>query len=137
MRKNGRIAMNVKVFLAIAAAIGVLYGIAFVVIPELTLATYGMAQDGSTVLAGRYFGLTLLGLGLVAWFVRETSDAKALRGVLSALAIQSAVGVLVSIFGTVNGTMNAMGWSAVLIYLVLFVGYIYYLFADRTVTGRA
>jgi hypothetical protein len=30
-----------------------------------------------------------------------------------------------------------MGWSAVLIYLVLFVGYIYYLFADRTVTGRA
>jgi hypothetical protein len=137
MRKNGRIAMNVKVFLAIAAAIGVLYGIAFVVIPELTLATYGMAPDGSTVLAGRYFGLTLLGLGLAAWFVRETSDAKALRGLLSALAIQSAVGVLVSIFGTVNGTMNAMGWSAVLIYLVLFVGYIYYLFADRTVAGRA
>jgi hypothetical protein len=33
--------------------------------------------------------------------------------------------------------MNAMGWSAVLIYLVLFAGYVYYLFADRTVAGRA
>jgi hypothetical protein len=30
-----------------------------------------------------------------------------------------------------------MGWSAVLIYAALFAGYVYYLFADRTITGRA
>jgi len=129
--------MSVKVFLAIGAAIAILYGIAFVLVPAFVLATYGMTTEASTVLSARYFGLTLLGLGLIAWLVRETADRTALRGLLSGLAIQSAIGVLVSIWGTVAGTMNAMGWSAVLIYAVLLAGYLYYLFADRTVTGRA
>jgi len=135
--EKGRATMNVKVFLAIAAAIAIIYGVAFVLIPDLVLASYGMTTDPSTVLSARYFGLTLLGLGLVAWLVRETSDGKALRGLLSGLAVQSIIGVVVSIWGTVSGTMNTMGWSAVLIYAVLLVGYVYYLFADRTVVGRA
>jgi uncharacterized protein YjeT (DUF2065 family) len=129
--------MNVKVFLAIAAAIAVVYGIAFITVPDFVQATYGMTSTASSILAARYFGLTLLGLGLVTWLVRETSDQKALRGLLSGLAIQSLIGALVSIWGTTSGTMNGMGWSAVLIYAVLLAGYVYYLFADRTVTGRA
>jgi hypothetical protein len=129
--------MNVKVFLAIAAAIAIIYGVAFVLIPDFLLASFGMTTEPSTVLSAWYFGLTLLGLGLVVWLVRETSDGKALRGLLSGLAVQSVIGVVVSIWGTRSGTMNATGWSAVLIYAVLLVGYVYYLFADRTVTGRA
>jgi uncharacterized protein YjeT (DUF2065 family) len=129
--------MNVKVFLAIAAAIAVVYGIAFITVPDFVQATYGMTSTASSILAARYFGLTLLGLGLVTWLVRETSDQKALRGLLSGLAIQSLIGALVSIWGTTSGTMNGMGWSAVLIYAVLLAGYVYYLFADRTVTGLA
>jgi len=129
--------MNVKAFLAIAAAIAVVYGIAFITVPDFVQATYGMTSTASSILAARYFGLTLLGLGLVTWLVRETSDQKALRGLLSGLAIQSLIGALVSIWGTTSGTMNGMGWSAVLIYAVLLAGYVYYLFADRTVTGRA
>ena len=74
--------MNVKLFLAIAAVVSILYGIAFTLVPALLLATYGMATEASTVLAARYFGLTLLGLGLIAWFVKDTSDRRALRGLL-------------------------------------------------------
>jgi hypothetical protein len=129
--------MSVKVFLAIGAAIAILYGIAFVLAPAFVLATYGMTTEASTVLSARYFGLTLLGLGLIVWLVRETSDRTALRGLLSGLSVQSVIGVLVSIWGTLAGTMNAMGWSAVLIYAVLMAGYLYYRFADSTVTGRA
>ena len=84
--------MNVKVFLAIAAAIAIIYGVAFVLIPDFLLASYGMTTEPSTVLSARYFGLTLLGLGLVVWLVRETSDGKALRGLLSGLAVQSVIG---------------------------------------------
>jgi hypothetical protein len=128
--------MSVKMFLAIAAAIAVVYGIAFVAAPDFVQANYGMTTNASSILAGRYFGLTLLGLGLITWLVRETSDVKALRGLLWGLAIQSAIGVLVSIWGTSSGTMNGMGWSAVLIYAVLLAGYLYYLFVDRTVARR-
>lgn len=127
--------MNVKVFLAIAAAIAALYGIAFLLIPEFVLASYGVTLDAPTILGFRFFGVSLLSLGLVGWFVRETSDWDALRGLLLGLSIGNAVGVVVSIWGTVTGIMNAMGWSAVAIYLVLFAGYVYYLSAGRADAG--
>jgi hypothetical protein len=128
--------MNVKVFLAIAAAIAILYGIAFVLVPDFVLVTYGMTIAPSTILSARYFGATLLGLGLVTWFVRETSDHVALRGLLLSLAISNTIGLLVSIWGTLNGTMNGVGWSAVLIYAVLLAGYVYYLLSHRIMIGR-
>jgi hypothetical protein len=128
--------MKIGAFLAIAAAIAVIYGVAFIVAPDFVLITYGMVPNAASNLMARYFGVTLIGIGLITWLVRETSDGKALRGLLSGLAIQAAIGLLVSIWGTVSGTMNAMGWSAVLIYVILLAGYLYYLFADRTVASR-
>jgi hypothetical protein len=75
--------MSVKLFLAIAAAIGVLYGIAFLLAPGATLAVYGNAAPSAVaILLARYFGVALLSLGLAVWFVKETSDWTALRGLL-------------------------------------------------------
>jgi hypothetical protein len=128
--------MKVGVFLAIAAAIAIIYGVAFILAPAFVLANYGITPDAALILMARFFGLTLLGLGLVGWLIRETTDLKALRGLLSGLAVQSVIGLLVSIWGTTSGTMNGMGWSAVVIYAVLLAGYLYYLFADRTVAAR-
>ncbi len=128
--------MNAKTFLAIAAAIALLYGIAFLVIPAFVMALYGIPRDAPTILGFRFFGTTLLSLGLVVWFVRATSDRAALRGLLLGLAAGNAVGALISISATVTGVMNAMGWSAVLIYVALVAGYLYFLFDDRTVAGR-
>ena len=129
--------MKVAVFLAIAAAIAIIYGIAFILVPDFVVTTYGIPANAALDLMARYFGLTLLGMGLITWLVRETTDAKALRGLLSGLSVQGAIGLIVSIWGTVSGVMNGMGWSAVLIYAILLAGYLYYLFADRTVLGRA
>jgi hypothetical protein len=125
-----------KVFLAIAAAIGMLYGVAFLLIPEFVLGNYGITTNDATVLMGRLFGLTLLGFAVSTWFVRETTDGKALRGLLMGLVIQAAIGVVVSLNGTISATMNVMGWSAVVIYAVLFVGYLYCFFANRAIIGR-
>jgi len=129
--------MKVAVFLAIAAAIAIIYGIAFVLVPDFVAVTYGITPNAAVTLMARYFGLTLLGMGLIMWLIRETADGKALRGLLTGLSVQGAIGLIVSIWGTTSGVMNGMGWSAVLIYAVLLAGYLYYLFADRTVLGRA
>jgi hypothetical protein len=129
--------MKVAVFLAIAAAIAIIYGIAFILVPDFVLVTYGMTPNAALGLMARYFGLTLIGMGLITWLLRETNDAKALRGLLTGLSVQGAIGLIVSIWGTTSAVMNGMGWSAVLIYAILLAGYLYYLFADRTVLGRA
>ncbi|MGO9004731.1 MAG: hypothetical protein ACLQIQ_00535 [Beijerinckiaceae bacterium] len=57
--------MNVKMFQAISAAVAMLHGIAFLVIPAFVVALYGATPDPSTILGFRFFGGTLLALGLV------------------------------------------------------------------------
>ena len=124
--------MKVKLFVAIAAVIAILYGIVFLLIPGVALAFYGDAMPNvSSILSIRFYGASLLSLGLVGWFVKETSDWTALRGLLLGLSIGNVAAVVVAIWGTVTGIMNAMGWSVVLIYLVLLVGFVYYLSAGR------
>jgi hypothetical protein len=123
--------MNLKMFLMIAAAIAVFYGIAFLLIPNFVMTFYGITTSAPAILMSRFFGVALLSLGLVTWFLTVTSDWTALRGLLLGSSIGNATGVLVSAWGTVTGIMNAIGWSAVLIYLVLFAGCVYYLSAGR------
>jgi hypothetical protein len=38
------------------------------------------------------------------------------------------VGFIVSLMGTLSGATNAMGWSAVVIYLLLALGFAYFQF---------
>jgi len=119
--------MDVRLFLAIAAVIAVVYGIGFILIPSVVLGLYGVESSASAVLGFRYFGATLLSLGLANWIIRESSDWTAIRGLLIANAGGNIVGLVVSVTATLVGTMNGMGWSAVLIYLVLLLGYLYFL----------
>jgi hypothetical protein len=128
--------MKLAVFLAIAAALAVIYGIAFVLVPDFVLVTYGITANAALDLMARYFGLTLLGQGVAVWLVKDAIEGKVLRGFLSGFALQSAIGLIVSIWATLGGVMNGMGWSAVVIYAFLLAGYLYYLFADRTVASR-
>ena len=63
--------MNVKLFVAIGAAIAVLYGIAFLLIPGFAAAFYGDATPNApTILAVRFYGVSdaLAGIG---WLVRQ------------------------------------------------------------------
>jgi len=54
---------------------------------------------------------------VIVWFARDFSSDAA-RGVLIATVIGDVVSLIVAAMGTLAGTMNAMGWVAVLIYLV-------------------
>jgi hypothetical protein len=128
--------MNVKMLLTITSVISVLYGIAFVLAPATVDAQFGVMADAPNILSGRFLGATLVSLGLVVWFVRETSDRATLRGLLIGLSVGNALGVLVAIWGTVTRITNGMGWSTVVIFGVLLVGYVYYLFTDPTLVGR-
>jgi xanthine/uracil permease len=122
-----RVGMNLSAFLAIGSIIGLLYGAAFLLAPEGVLAAYGMQSNPAAILGYRYFGVALLTIAVLAWLIRYSTDWIALRSVLIGYAVGNVAGVLVSIWGTLSGIMNPMGWSAVLIYGVLLAGDLYYL----------
>src|ERR1700728_996029 len=104
------------VFLKFSAGVAGIYGIVGVLLPSFLLTNYGVSTDASVILMTRFFGATLIAWGLVVWLVSDSTDWVALRGVLVAAVVADAIGIVVSVAGTVAGTMNAMGWSAVAIY---------------------
>jgi|1186.fasta_scaffold655757_1 hypothetical protein len=119
--------MRLSVFLGIGSVIALLYGVAFLIAPEFVLASYGMSPNPQAILGYCYFGVGLLTVGVFAWLIRQSTDWIAVRAILIAYAAGNIPGLLVSIWGTVTGIMNAFGWSAVLIYGLLLAGDLYYL----------
>ena len=120
--------MTIKTFFMILAVLAVIHGVGFVLVPDEVASAYGLATSASSRLTAQLFGGALLAWGVIVWFAREfTGDA--LRGVLMGTIVGDVVSLIVAALGTLTGTMNAMGWVAVLIYLFSAAGCAYFLTA--------
>jgi hypothetical protein len=121
--------MTIKPFFMILAVLAFIHGIGFVLAPEQMAASYGLVTSASLRLTSQLFGGALLAWGAIVWFAREfTGDA--LRGVLIGTVVGDVVSFIVAAMGTLAGTMNAMGWVAVVIYLFSAAGCIYFMTAQ-------
>ncbi len=117
--------MSAKTFLTINAVLAILYGLGFVLLPASSLAVYGVAPEPHVILNLQFFGSAILGLGVILWFARDFRDWDAVRGVLIANVVADVVGVLVNLWGTFQGLLNAMAWSSTVVYVLLLAGSIY------------
>ncbi len=104
------------------------YAVGFLIIPATIMSWHGITADAYTILMARYFGVALLGLGLVTWFARNAPESDVRDGITTSLAISSVVGFALSLQSTLAGQMNALGWLPVVIYLLIFVGAGYFRF---------
>lgn len=116
---------NLKRFFAVIAVISVLNGIGLLLRPDLVMANYGVETGTGAILGFRLLGLTLIEFGLINWFVRSSHDWTALRGLLIGGTVGYVLGFLVSLWATLDHTMNPAGWVLVGTYLVLLLGYVY------------
>ena len=129
--------MSAKLFLTIAAVLGILYGLAFVFIPAQMEPIYGVPAEPHTSLETQFFGSALITLGVVFWFARDFRDWDAVKGVLIATVVGSIVGGGVNLVGTFQGLLNGMAWSTTVIYALLLVGALYCLSAGPEESGVA
>ncbi len=120
---------NLRRFFAVIAVISVLNGIGLLLTPTVVLATYGIESTSGAVLGFRLLGLTLIEFGLINWFVRNSHDWIALRGLLLGGTVGYVLGLAVSVWATLAHVMNPAGWVLVVTYAVLLLGYVYSLWA--------
>jgi len=124
--------MTVRTFFAIFAVLSILFGIGFVLAPAQVLVNYGVESSPALALMSRLFGGTLLAMAVILWSARDFHDGAAVRAVLIGLGVSGAVNFIVATAATSSGTINALGLSTVVIYLVGAVGSGYFL-----MTGKA
>jgi hypothetical protein len=63
--------MDSKLYLTVAAIVALIFGLGFVLIPGHLVAFYGMTPEPHLVLNIRFFGTTLIALGVIFWFARD------------------------------------------------------------------
>ena len=73
----------------------------------------------------QFFGSALLALGVIVWSARSFRDWDAVRSVLIGALVGNVVGLLLALWGIKQGLVNAMGWSSVVVYVLLTAGALY------------
>jgi hypothetical protein len=117
--------MKFSNLLLVNAVVALVYGVGLVLLPATLLSMYGVTPGPAVNLASQLFGVELLHVGLICWFARNVSDGPAQRALIVASLIGQVFGLIVALMGTLSGVFNAVGWSAVAIYLLLGLGYAY------------
>ena len=109
-----------RLFFTVIAVISVLYGLAFLAIPELLGQFYGAKPDDpNAYLNIRFFGSALFSLGLIYWFARDFTDRGAARAVLTASLVSNILGVVLNVWAATSGLLNSLAWSSAAIQLFL------------------
>jgi hypothetical protein len=121
--------MKLNTLLTINAVVILVYAVGALFIPATMLIMYGMTYGPGEQLMTRYFGASMLALGLLSWLARNATDAIARRTIILAFLVFDAAGVVISLLGTLSRVMSPLGWQVVVIYLLFCIGFGYFQFA--------
>jgi hypothetical protein len=126
--------MTLKNWMSAKSVICLLFGLGFVFIPETLASFFDMSINDSGVLVTRFFGQAFILLGLLLWFSRNTSEQATQRAFSISVLIGDTIGFAIAIMAQISGAMNALGWLIVAVYLVLALGFGYFLIAKPITT---
>lgn len=103
------------------------FGLTGSLFPQLWLVPYGLAPSDTAIWAVRLAGGSILGFATLMWYGRRHASQESRRAIALALMVQDVVGAVATFILQLQGVVNALGWSNVIGYLVLAIGYAYFL----------
>ncbi|MFC1825547.1 hypothetical protein ACFL9T_22780 [Thermodesulfobacteriota bacterium] len=124
--------MKLSTLMVINTFVAGLFGIAFVLVPGTLLSLYGVTLSQGGLVVARLFGAALVGFGLLTFLAMKAEESEARRAIIFALFLGDVVGFIVALQGQLSGAINALGWSTVVIYLLLALGFGYFQFVKAS-----
>ena len=124
--------MKLGTFLIIAAVVSVLFGLGLVLLAGPLMSLYGISLSPGGLIIARLLGAALLGYAVLTWCARKAEDSEARKAIILSIFISDAIGFIVALIGRLSGAVNAFGWSTVIIYLLLALGFGYFQFIKKS-----
>ena len=118
--------MKLGTFMAIAAILALVYGLAFILAPAQVMSLYDITLEPAGQWIARYLGSAFIGIAVLTWLGRNATQGKALRAIVLGNLIVSVTGLVVALLQRIYGSGNALVWSIVAIYLFLTLGFGYF-----------
>jgi hypothetical protein len=113
-----------RLLMTVAAIDGIGFGLAALLAPELTISVFEGELNPLGLALFRQFGGTIIGYGLIDWFVRNLEPGPMRRGLaIGNLVTFAAIAIVVSTIISA-GLLNALAWGIVAIHGFVSVGLI-------------
>ena len=123
--------MKLKTLMIINTVVALVFGIAFVLIPWQVFKIYGPESSEILNYMGQLLGAAFIGFGLISWRARNAEQSDALKAIVSSFFVAHVIGFIVALIGQLNNIVNVFGWTTVLIYLLLSIGFGYFYFSEK------
>jgi hypothetical protein len=120
--------MKLRNLFLIHSLVALLYALCLLVIPKTVLFLYGFGVTPGEILLAQFFGTELLVAGLITLLARDADASTTRNAITISIMISSAIGAVVSIGGTLGGTMDALGWTAVALFGFFAIAFAYFQF---------
>ena len=120
--------MQFRTMMIIKAVVCLCFGVLILLMPGFVYSLFlGISLDGAGAFAARQYGASLIGTLLITWFAREVPESDVRWAIALGLCLYDAVGFVLSLVGEITGLLSPMGWSIVVLYLLLALGFGYFL----------
>jgi hypothetical protein len=120
--------MKFKTMMIIKAVVCLCFGVLILAVPVFAYQFFlGLNLDPAGIFTAREYGVSLIGILLITWFARNADESEARWAITLALCVYDALGFVLSLLGEITGLLGPMGWSIVVLYLFLAIGFGYFL----------
>jgi uncharacterized membrane protein (DUF441 family) len=123
--------MTVRALFTITAVVTLLLGLSWLFFPAFMLAQWGAQPNEMLVYVSRRYAVMFLGYSVMVWLARNTEPSATRRAILAGGLVVTCILAVVSLLGVVSGTINASGWIAFAIELLLTLGFGYFLLSKK------
>lgn len=120
--------MKLKHMMLIKAVVCLIFGLGMVLIPSTLLDLYGITLGTGGAFMAQLLGCSFLLLAALLFLAREDPGSDALAAIVLGVTVGDTIGFVVVLIGQLSGVANALGWTTVLIYLLLALGFAYFRF---------
>ena len=115
--------MKLNLIFIIAAVYGLVVGLPAILAPDALASMAGQQLPAGMLMGYRFLGVAELGLGLIAWFVRNADASSARDGVVLGFTIYFALHALTSLYGQFTDTSVSMHWVMATIQGLIAIGF--------------
>jgi hypothetical protein len=108
-----------------------IFGIGFLFFPALLMDPMGVTLDETSISIARMFGSLILSIAVLMFFVRRSTNTDFKKGVIYSVCVYLFISDILLIKTQIQGLMNTLGWSMVLLHLAFLIWFGYYALTIR------
>ena len=122
--------MKLNNLFALTTIVTGLFGLGFILVPGTVYDIYDIDATDFLIYMGQLFGAALIGYAVISWMARSVSDARARKVIITGFFVELGLGAILAVIGQFRDSAVGLGWLNVVIYVILTLGYAYFLFVQ-------